>query len=160
VNDHDRVRWARALTTAGWLFVVAYLTILSSQIRRAFALRQASFEDGLWGQRIEQISFVALPQNLVVLVPGAAAGVAAVLLLRDSGDRSELWLSQLVRVTAGVAYVVIALAALGVVAVFWRDPDGVSDVSAVLGRIGGIVMSIAMIRVCTEADRPPASPPI
>jgi hypothetical protein len=153
VNDHERVRWARALTTAGWLFVVAYLTYLSSQVRRAFAIREASFEDGLWGQRIEQISFAALPQNLIVLVPAAAAGVAATMLVGSIVDRTDIWLAQLVRVAAGLSYVVIVIAGLGIIAVFWRNPDGVGDVTAVLGRIGGIVMSIAMIRVSLEAER-------
>jgi hypothetical protein len=153
VSDEERVRWGRALTTAGWLFVVAYLTFLTAQIRRAFAIREASFEDGLWGQRIEQISFASLPQNLIVLVPAAAAAVTATLLVRGIVDRFDVWLAQLVRATAGLSYVVIVLAAIGIIAVFWRSPDGVGDVTAVLGRVGGIVMSIAMIRVCLEAER-------
>lgn len=153
MDDRERVRWARVITTAGWLFLVAYLAIVTSQIRTAFALRRASFEDGLWGQRIEQISFVTIPQNLVVLAPAAAAGVAASLIARGRSDGRQIWAAQLVRAAAGLCSVVIVLALLGVVDVFFRSPDTVGDVAAVLQRIGGILMSIAMIRVCLEVER-------
>jgi hypothetical protein len=153
VDDHERVRWARTLTTAGWLFVVAYLGHLTTQVRRAAAITRGSFEDGVWGQRIETISFASVPQNLIILVPAAAAGVVATLVVRGIADRSDIWLAQLVRVVAGLCYVVIVIATVGIIAVFFRNPDGVGDVTAVLGRGGGIVMSIAMIRVCLDAER-------
>lgn len=153
MNDHERVRWARTLTTVGWLFVLAYLGFLTSQIRRAFAISEGSFEDGIWGQRIEQISFATLPQNLIVLVPAAAAAVVATLLARGIVDRSDIWLAQLVRVVAGLGYVVAALAATGIAEVFFQSPDSVGNLAAVLGRLGGIFMSIAMIRACLEAER-------
>ena len=111
VNDHERVRWARALTTAGWLFVVAYLTFLVGQIRRAFAIGESSFEDGVWGLRVEQISFATLPQNVIIAVPAAAAGVAGTLLVGDIVDRSDIWLTQLVRIAAGLGYMIIGLGA-------------------------------------------------
>lgn len=153
MNEHDRLRWARVLTTAGWLFVLAYFAFLTSQVRRAFALQRASFDDGLWGQRIEIISFATIPQNLVILVPAAAAAVAGTLLAREVVDRGDIWLAQLVRVVAGLSYMVIVVAVLGIVAVFWRDPDGVTDVATILGRVGGIAAALGMLRVCLEAER-------
>ena len=45
--ERDRQRWAVALTTAGWLVLAAYLLLLIAQIRRAFAVTVASFEDGV-----------------------------------------------------------------------------------------------------------------
>lgn len=153
MNDHERVRWAKALTTAGWLFVLAYLAYLTAQVRRSFAIKQASFDDGVWGQRLEQISFASLPQNLIIMVPAAAAAVGGTLLVRGIVDRSEIWLAQLVRVVAGLSYVVIVIAVLGIIGVFFRAPDSVGDVWAVLGRVGGTLVSIAMIRVCLEAER-------
>lgn len=153
MNVHDRVRWGRALTTAAWLFVVAYLAFVTSTVRRVTRVREGSFEDGAWGQRVEILSFVSLPQNLIVLVPAAAAGVAATLLVGSIVDRREIWLAQLVRVVAGLGYVVIAIAVLGIVGVFFRSPDSVGDVDAVLNRVGGILISIALIRVCVEAER-------
>ena len=153
MSDHDRARWGRALTTAGWLFVVAYLTFLTSQIRRAVALQRPSFEDGLWGQRIELISFATLPQNLIILVPAAAAGAVGTVLVGDLIDRTDMWLAQLVRVVAGLSYVIVVIAVLGIIAVFWRSPDGLSDVVAILGRFGGILIAIAIARVSLEAER-------
>jgi hypothetical protein len=152
--DRDRQRWAMALTTAGWLVLAAYLLLLIAQIRRAFAVTVSSFEDGVWGQRIETVSFVTLPQNLVILVPAAAAGVAAVMLLRDAPLQLQgSWARQLVRVVAGLCYVVVVLAVLGIVDVLMQTPDSVGGTSAILTRVGGILMAIGMIRVCLEAER-------
>ncbi len=158
MDDQQRLRWARTLTTAGWLFVVAYFTFLVTQVRRAFALERPSFDDGLWGQRIEIVSFATIPQNVIILVPAAAAAVACAMLVPQPAQRAELWLSQLVRVVAGLAYLVIAVAVLGIIAVFWRDPDGVSDVGSILGRGGGIAAGIAMLRMCLEAERAGSRP--
>ena len=60
MTDDERARWARALATAGWLFVVASLAFVTAVIRRASALRSGSFEDGVWDQRVEIVSFVSL----------------------------------------------------------------------------------------------------
>jgi len=153
VNDDERIRWARALSFAGWMFVAAYLGFITWQVRRAFAIRQGSFEDGLWWQRIEQISFLTLPDNLMVLVPAAAAGAIGTVLVRGVVDSSVLSIAQLVRVVAGLGYVVIAIAALGIIGIFFRNPDSVGDLAAFVLRLGGIAMATAMIRICLEAER-------
>jgi hypothetical protein len=159
VGERDRQRWAVALTTAGWLVLAAYLLLLIAQIRRAFAVTVASFEDGVWGQRIELVSFVTLPQNLVILVPAAAAGVGAVMLLHDRPEEMQVsWARQLVRITAGLCYVLVALAVLGIVDVLMQTPDSIGGTSAILTRVGGILMAIAMIRVCLEAERSAIEP--
>lgn len=147
------MRWARALINAGWMFVLAYLGFVTWQVRRAFAISEGSFEDGLWWQRIEQMSFLALPQNLMVLVPAAAAAAVGAVLVRGVVDRSVLRLAQLIRVVAGTSAVVIVIAVLGIVGIFFRNPDSVGDLAALVLRIGGILMSVAMIRICLEADQ-------
>lgn len=152
MNEHDRVRWARASVFAGWMFVIAYLTYLVTQVRRATATTQGSFEDGVWGQRIEEISFAAIPQNVTVLVPGAMAVVAGALLARPLVDPVVVHLGRAIRVIAGLAFVIVALGIAGIVAVFFRNYDSVGDTQAVLLRVGGIAMAAAMIRVCLEAD--------
>ena len=158
-DDRDRVRWAGALTTAGWLLLSAYLLVLIAQIRRAFAIDVASFEDGIWGQRIEQVSGVTQPQSIVVLVPAAAAGVVAMLLLRDLPvDFARSWARQLVRIVAGLCYVAVVLATLGIVDVLVQAPDEVGGTTAILNRVGGIMIAIAIIRVCLEAERSTAMP--
>jgi len=153
MTDHERLRWVRALTTAGWLFVVAYLAFVTATFRRATSISSGSFDDGVWGQRIEIFSFVSTHQNVIMLTPAAAACVAATLLGGDVVDRTELFLLQLVRVVAGLSYVIIGIAAIGIVGIFFRSPDSIGDLGDLLARFGGAVMSIAMIRICLEAER-------
>ncbi|MFW2332557.1 hypothetical protein [Ilumatobacter sp.] len=153
MRDDDAIRWARATSVAGWLFLLAYLGVVTGIVRRAAALNDASFEDGLWWQRVEIISFASLPQNLVVLVPAVAAGVVGTVIARSVIDQSVILLRQLVRVAAGTCYVVIVIGAFGILGVFFRNSDGVGDVSALLGRLGGILMAVGMIKLCLEAER-------
>ena len=83
---------------AGWMFVLAYVGFIMWQVRRAFLITEGSFEDGLWWQRIEQISFLSLPQSLMVLVPAAACAALGTVLVRSLVDHSVVNLSQLTRV--------------------------------------------------------------
>lgn len=152
MNEHDRIRWARALLFGGWLSVLAFVSYLIVQLRRAAAIRDGSFEDGIWGQRIEQISFAALPQNLVVLAPAVAAAVTGVILVRSLVAPVVVHLRRLVRVIAGVSFVVVAIGMVGIAAVFFRNYDSVGDTAAVLGRLGGVALGVAAIRLCLEAD--------
>lgn len=152
VNGNDRIRWAKAAVFAGWMFVVAYLGYLVAQIRRAAATTQGSFEDGVWGQRIEEVSFATLPQNVAILIPGAAAAVAGAVLVRSLVDPVVVQLRRVIRIIAGLSFVIIALATLGIVAVLFRNYDSVGDTAAILNRVGGVAMAAATIRVCLEAD--------
>ena len=153
MNEHDRIRWARALVFAGWMSVLAYLGYLATQIRRAAATRTGSFEDGVWGQRVEFVSFAALPQNVTILMPGVAAAVAAALLVRPLVDPTVLTARQLVRIVAGINGTIIVIAVAGIIGLFFRNFDPVSDFGALLGRFGGILMAIGAIRLCNEAER-------
>ncbi|NNE13255.1 MAG: hypothetical protein HKN41_13525, partial [Ilumatobacter sp.] len=144
---------ARALTTTGWLFVLAYVGFIMWQVRRAFLITESSFEDGLWWQRIEQISFLSLPQNLMVLVPAAAAAAAGTVLVRDQVDHAVIALAQLVRIVAGLGAVVIVIATLGIVGIFFRNADAVGDFAAFVLRLGGIAMAFGILRLCAEAER-------
>jgi hypothetical protein len=152
VNEQDRIRWARALVFAGWMFVLAYLAYLVTQVRRAAAVRNASFDDGVWGQRIELVSFAALPQNVVILVPAVIAVVAASWLVRPLVDPVVVHVSRLIRTVAGFALLIVALALLGITEVFFRSFDPVGDVTAILLRVGGGLIGVAIVRVCTEAE--------
>lgn len=152
MSEHDRIRWAQALLFAGWMSLLAYVSYLVVQIRRAAAIRDASFEDGIWGQRIEQVSFAALPQNLVILAPAVGAAVAGVLLVRSLVAPVVVHLRRLVRVIAGLSFVVVAIGVIGIAAVFFRNYDSVGDTAAILGRLGGLALAVAAIRLCLEAD--------
>lgn len=135
------------------MFVLAYLGVVAGIVRRASRIRVASFDDGVWWQRVETISFASLPQNLIVLVPAAVAGVVGTIMVRPVVDQSVIWLRQLVRATAGTCYVVIVIAALGILGLFFRSGDNVGDVEQMLSRLGGAAMAYGMIRLCLEAER-------
>jgi hypothetical protein len=155
VNDDDRLRWARALTTAGWLLVFAYLALVVTQLRRAVATTRSSFPDGVWGSRLETVSFVAQPFNTLLLAAAAGAGAVATVAVGARVDRRHVWLEQLVRVVAGLAYVVAAIAALRVIVLFAGGPDAVDDFGAILNQLGGILVCAATVRLCLEAERTP-----
>ncbi len=155
MTDHQRARWARVCTTAGWLFLLAYLGLVAGLVRRAAAIKQASFDDGVWGQRVETVSFAALPQTLVVLVPAAAAVAVGSVVGGAVVDRGVIWLAQLARALIGLCYVVAAAGAIGIMAIFFRSPDSIGDVDALFSRLGGILMSIAMVRILNEAEATP-----
>ncbi len=152
-RDNRYLGWARALTTAGWLVLLAYLAFLVGLIRRASAISSSSFEDGVWGQRFEVVAFAALPQNLTILVLAAAAAAGGAVLASGRVNPSSMWITQLVRTVAGTAYVVALLAILGIIDEFWQTPDSIGGTGSMLNRIGGLLMISAVIRVCLEAER-------
>ncbi len=157
MTDVDRERWARLLDSVGWTFVVVYLLVVATQIKRASAITTGSFEDGVWGQRIEFISFASLPQNYVTFMPAAASAVIGAVVATGTKVAHERWSGRLIQVVAGIAYMVVVLATVGIVAVFFRTPDGLSDFGAVLNRVGGILMSVATIRLCNAVTKRPES---
>lgn len=153
MSDDERARWARVLATTGWLFLIAYLGVVAGLVRRAAATTTGSFEDGLWWQRVETISFASRASNLIVLAPAIAAAVIGTVVARPLVDPTVLRLRQLVRIAAGTCYVVIVIGVVGIVGIFFRNPDSVGDVSVFFGLIGGILMAIAMVTLCLEAER-------
>ena len=76
------------------------------------------------------------------------------MLLHESPEEMQgSWARQLVRIVAGLCYVLVALAVLGIVDVLMQTPDAIGGTTAILTRVGGILMAIAMIRVCLDAER-------
>ena len=150
----DRIRWITTATHVGWLTLTAYVALIIIELRRAAAISESRFEDGVWGQRIEIVSFVALPQNAVILVPPAiAAAVAGALIAAlHPDDRPDLiWSRRLARMTGGLAIVVIALAAIGIIGIPFRYADPLADLAAIVGRVAGVAISLAVIRLCRES---------
>jgi hypothetical protein len=153
VKNADRVRWAKTLTTAGWLFLLAYLGVLAGLIRRAFSVEPSSFDDGVWGLRIETVAFAAIPQNIVILVPAAAAAAAGAVIGSTLINPTEMWLAQLLRATAGLSYVLVMISTTRLVAILGDNPGGVGDFRSILSHLGGIAIAIAIARVSLEAER-------
>ena len=65
----------------------------------------------------------------------------------------EPWLERLLRLVAGLALAVIALGVVGIIDVLVRAGDSISDFSDIVNRLGGIVMGVAIARLCLEAER-------
>ena len=57
------------------------------------------------------------------------------------------------RLVAGLALAVIALGAVGIIDVLVRAGDSFSDFSDIVNRLGGILMGVAVARLCLEAER-------
>ena len=149
----DERGWARAITGAGWACVVAYVALVAILVNRARLTDDAGFRDGVWGQRLEVLSFAAFPQQLAVLVPAAIAVVATSFLDRDAVDSVEPWRQRLVRVTAGTAIVAVVLAFADILAVVLADDQSVGEFGDVLQRVAGVALAWGVIRVCLEAER-------
>ncbi len=47
----------------------------------------------------------------------------------------------------------IALGAVGIIDVLVRAGDSIADFSDIVNRLGGIVMGVAIARLCLEAER-------
>jgi hypothetical protein len=153
MSDAEREHWSRLLTKIGWLFTLAEVAIVAAIVNRARAVTTSSFEDGVWGQRAEILSFLGLPDNVVVLVPAAAAAAAATLVGRGTLAVLEPWLERLLRLVAGLALALIALGVVGIIDVLARAGDSFSDFSDILNRLGGMLMAVAAARLCLESER-------
>jgi hypothetical protein len=153
MSEDQREHWSRLLAKVGWLFAVAEVAIAAAIVNRARAVTTSSFEDGVWGQRAEILSFLSLPQNVVVLVPAAAAAAAATLIGRGTLAALEPLLERLLRLVAGLALAVIALGVVGIIDVLARAGDSISDFSDIVTRLGGILMGAAVARLCLESER-------
>jgi len=154
VTVAQRIRWIATTTHVGWLTLSAFVALIVIEVRRAAAISESRFEDGVWGQRIEIVSFIALPQNAIILIPPAiAAAVTGVLIAGlHPDDRPDLvWARRLARVTGGIAIVVIALAALGIIGIPFRYADPLADLAAIVGRLAGVAIALAVIRLCRDS---------
>ena len=104
----------------------------------------------VWDQRIEVLSFLMLPPNLVTLAPVAAVAVTTAWL---AGADPDPWLSTLVRLVAGLAITLGAFGALSTVSILLRDDVGTFEFDGIALRLGGISMAAGLALVCRLADR-------
>lgn len=155
LNEVEQTAWARACTTAGWLGLLGFLSILAVNIQRARVVSRPQFSDGVWGQRIEILSFTAAPQNAVVLAVAAVAAVAAWVV---AGPDRDVWVDRLVRAVAGAAVVTAVLAGLGVLWGAARGSESVGDFSFLISRAGGLAIAVGIVRVCLVVERSGQTP--
>ncbi len=139
----------RALTSAGMLCYLGWLLFFFRQVERVFRVSPQRFA-GLWDQRLEVLSFVVLPPNIVIIIPAAACASAATWL---AGPAQELDLAILLRLTRWSVNLLGGIAAFSAVSTLITDsgsPTGVGDAAI---RVGGMMFAIATSQFCRAAGR-------
>jgi hypothetical protein len=141
-----RAALVQQLTIIGWLFLggeFGFILFQSERVRTVDGTRFAT----AWDQRIEVLSFIMLPPNLVALVP--AAVVAAVTAYLAGSQRSS-WLDALLRVTAGIAITLFGVGIAAIVEVATRAGD--VDFDSIFLRLGGMSIAAGIAWLCRIAD--------
>jgi len=144
-----RARLVRDLTIAGWLLLGGSVGFILFQLERVRGVSEQPF-GGIWDQRIEVLSFLMLPPNLVVLAPSVFVAATACWL---AGDDRETWLNTLVRLVAGIAITMVFIGAVAIVSILLRDENGPSDIEGVFLRLGGMSLAAGLAVLCRSADR-------
>lgn len=137
----------RALTSAGKLCYLGWLLFFFRQVERVVRVSPQQFA-GVWDQRLEVLSFIVLPPNILVLVPAAACAAAATWLAGPSQELDLAILLRLVRWTANLQAVIALTSAVSVVFNDTRSPTQVGDVAI---RIGAFAFAVAISRFCRAA---------
>jgi len=139
----------RSLTVAGWLLLGGSIGFIAFQLERVRGVSEQPFAS-VWDQRIEVLSFLMLPPNLVVLAPAAFVAAFTTWL---AGRERETWLATLLRTVAGLAITLGAIGVVSIISILVRDEPGPSDVEGVMLRLGGIALASGLALVCRTADR-------
>lgn len=138
------------LTLVGWLFAFAPIGLIAYQLERVRDVGAQPFA-GVWEQRIEVLSFLVLPPNMVVLAPATLAVAIAVWL---AGTERGPWLSGLLTLVAGIAITLAVVGVVSIVSIFVNDAAGARDMGGVYLRVGGTFLASGCALLCRTADRP------
>ncbi len=149
LTPERRADLVRNLTVVGWLLLGGPIGFMSFQIERLRGVTEQPFA-GVWDQRIEVLSFLMLPPNLVVLVPVVFVSALTVWL---AGAEADPWATTLLRVSAALAIIFATIGVISIVSIMMRDDAGTFDTDSVLLRLGGVAMSAALTLICRTADR-------
>ncbi len=149
LTPERRAELVRQLTIVGWLVLGGPIGFFAFQLDRVRRVSEQQFAT-VWDQRIEVLSFLMLPPNLVTLAPVAAVAVTTAWL---AGADPDPWLSTLVRLVAGLAITLGVFGALSIVSILLRDDVGTFEFDGIALRLGGISMAAGLALVCRLADR-------
>ena len=141
-----RAALVQQLTIVGWLFLGGEFGFILFQMERVRTVDGTRFATA-WDQRVEVLSFIMLPPNLIALVPAAAVAAVTVFL---AGPRRSPWLDVLLRVTAGIAITLIGVGIAAVVEVATRNGD--VDFDSIFLRLGGMSIAVGIAWLCRIAD--------
>jgi hypothetical protein len=149
LTPERRADLVRNLTIAGWLLLGGSFGFIAFQLERVRSVSEQPFAS-VWDQRIEVLSFLMLPPNLVVLAPAVFVATIATWL---AGRDREPWLSTLLRVVAAIAITMGAIGVVSILSILTRDETGPSDIEGVMLRIGGICLAAGLALICRTVDR-------
>jgi len=149
LTPERRADLVRNLTIAGWLLLGGSFGFIAFQLERVRGVSEQPFAS-VWDQRIEVLSFLMLPPNLVVLAPAVFVATIATWL---AGRDREPWLSTLLRVAAAIAITMGVIGVVSILSILTRDESGPSDIEGVMLRLGGICLAAGLSVICRTADR-------
>ena len=149
LTPERRADLVRHLTIAGWLLLGGPLGFIAFQLDRVRGVGEQPFAS-VWDQRIEVLSFLMLPPNLVALAP--AVFVAALASWLAGSDRDP-WLTTLLRLGAGLAITFAAIGLVSIISIIVRDEAGSFDIEGMFLRLGGLSLAAGLAVICRTADR-------
>ena len=144
-----RADLVRQLTIAGWLLLGGPLGFIAFQLDRVRGVGEQPFAS-VWDQRIEVLSFLMLPPNLVALAP--AVFVAALASWLAGSDRDP-WLTTLLRLSAALAITFAVIGVVSITSIVLRDEAGSFDIEGMFLRLGGFSLAAGLAVICRIADR-------
>ena len=149
IEASDRAALLRALTTAGILCFAAWLLFLLRQLERVITVSEQRFA-GPWDQRIEVLSFIVVPPNILLLVPSAICAVAATWL---AGSAQELDQAILLRIVRWAANLMIGIAAISIISLIVNDNDNPNRIGDIAVRVSGALIAAAIGQVGRVTER-------
>jgi len=149
-DDAERSELAlvQQLTVVGWLLLGGQLGFMLFQFERVRTAGGTRFATA-WDQRVEVLSFMMLPPNLIVLFPAAAVAIGTTW-LAGSTQRGA-WLDTLLRVVAGVAVSMVFIGFAAVIEVSTRP--GQLELDSIFLRLGGMSLAAGIALGCRLADQ-------
>lgn len=149
LTPERRADLVRQLTIAGWLLLGGPLGFVAFQLDRVRGVGEQPFAS-VWDQRIEVLSFLMLPPNLVALAP--AVFVAALAGWLAGSDRDS-WLTTLLRLSAALAITFAVIGVVSITSIVLRDEAGSFDIEGMFLRLGGLSLAAGLAVICRIADR-------
>ncbi|HSP29002.1 MAG TPA: hypothetical protein VLN74_10680 [Ilumatobacteraceae bacterium] len=149
LTPERRAALVRNLTLAGWLLLGGSFGFIAFQLERVRDVGEQRFAS-IWDQRIEVLSFIMLPPNLVVLAPPVFVAAAVTWL---AGTERDPWLSTLLRLCAGLAIVYAVIGIVSISSIMVSNEPGPGDFGSVMIRLGGVTLAAGLAVICRTADR-------
>jgi hypothetical protein len=136
------------LTVVGWLLLGGQFGFILFQFERVRTVDGPRFATA-WDQRIEVLSFLILPPNLMVLFPAAAVAIGTTW-LAGSTQRGA-WLDSLLRVVAGIAISMVFIGFAAIIEISTRN--GQLELDSIFFRLGGMSLAAGIALGCRLADQ-------